>query len=269
MVTTSYGVRNYTTSEKTKRAKKIKLDENLTEEERENQLKEILDKKNKEIEKRNNTQKRLYITLENIDEIFSNNDNFPVNYDFIFNLIQGKVTKFFKTRNYDRKKEVSYDAMNRLYSALKRKLLILKDNQGLLNPKPVLFFYLSQFFSYVEFVVYSTVYYGTMDQKYMVQELEDLPLIEELVANGDDLDAFTILEKERLGDKRSRIKSCIEKNPNLSLKEKNLLFKIYRSSSFMGGNLTNKDEEDLKLLQERLQLQPGLLQELEDICNEQ
>lgn len=268
MATNIYGVREYKTSEKTKRPQKIKLDENLTEEEKQKQLQEILDKKNKENEKRNSTQKRLYITLENIDEMFSNNDKYPISYDFLFNLIQGKVTKYFKTRNYDRKKEVSYDCLNKLYSVCKRKLLKLKDQQGLLNPKPVLFFYLSQFFRYIDFLVYSTLFHGTMDQKYMVQELEDLPLIEEMSENKKDMDMQAYIESISKDQQRQAVKTCIEKNEFLSPKEKNLIFKIYKSSSFLGGSLTNKDKEDLKLLQERLQLQPGLLQDLEDICNE-
>lgn len=263
-----YGVRNYKTSEKTKREQKIKLDENLSEEEKQKQLKEILEKKNIENEKRNNTQKRLYITLENIDEMFSNNDKYPICYDFLFNLIQGKVTKYFKTRNYDRKKELSYDSINKLYSVLKRNLLNKKDKQGLLNPKPVLFFQLSQFFRYVELVVFSTVFYGTTDQKYIVQELEDLPLLNELIENKDEIDVQFYLEQTGKDEKRESIKRCIEQNPNLTPREKNLIFKIYRSGSFMGGTLTNKDKEDLKLLQEKLELQPGLLQELEDLCNE-
>lgn len=268
MTTNIYGVREYKTSEKTKRAEKIKLDENLTPEQQQKQLQEILNKKNRENEKRNSTQKRLYITLENIDEMFSNNDKYPISYDFLFNLIQGKVTKYFKTRNYDRKKEVSYDCINRLYSILKRKLLKQKENPESNGQNPVLFFYLSQFFRYIDLLVYGTVYYGTMDQKYIVQELEDLPLIEEMYANKNDIDIQTSIEEISKDQQRQAIKSCIEKNKFLTQKEKNLIFKIYKCSSLFGGNLNNKDKEDLKLLQERLQLQPGLLQDLEDICNE-
>ena len=129
-----------------------------------------------------------------------------------------------------------------------------------------MFFYLSRFFRYVDLVAYSTVYYGTEDQKYTVQELEDLPLFDELVASSGDKDYE---EETTANDKRARIKKYIENNTFLTPKEKNLIFKIYRSGSFMGGALTNKDKTELSLLQEKLQLNPGLLQGLEDICNEE
>lgn len=265
MSNTLYGVRQYTCSEKTKRQQKISVDENLSEEEKQKQIEQILKQRAEQNEKRNNVQKRLYITLENIDEMFSNNDKYPISYNFLFNLIQGKVTKYFKTTFYERKKELSYTCITRLYSTLKRKLLKLKDQQGLLNPEPVLFFYLSQFFRYVDFLVYSVVVHGTVDLKFEVQELEDLPLIQELVIKEDDQDIEEIINDQ---DKRERVKKCIDENTNLSPKEKALIHKIYRTSTFMGGNLTNKDKEDLKLLQEKLQLQPGLLQDLEDVCND-
>ena len=259
MTNTIYGIRQYTNSDKTKREEKIEIDENLSEEEKQKQIQEVLKQREERNERRNNTQKRLYITLENIDEMFSNNEKYPISYDFMFNLIQGKVTKYFKTTYYERKKELSYTCIMRLYSILKRKLLKLQEQQSLLNTKPVLFFYLSQFFRYIDLLVYSTVYYGTIDLKYEVQELEDLPLIQELYEDNTEI--------EINDDKRDRIKQCIE-NSNLTPKEKTLIFKIYKASSFMGGNLTKRDEEELKLLQEKLQLQPGLLQELEDICND-
>lgn len=264
MVKTSYGVRNYTTSEKTKRSQKIKVDESLSPEEKEKQIQEIIQKQTQEINKRNDVQKRLYITLENIDEMFSENDKYPISYSFLFNLIQGKVTKFYKTTYYERKKELSYAAIAKLYSVLKRKLLNLNDKRGLLNPKPVLFFYLSQFFRYIDLVVYSTVAFGTIDLKFELQELEDLPLIEELIM-GDNSDVDAIIEKK---NKKEQIQQCIDKNPNLTPKEKSLIYKIYKTASIGGGKLSNRDLEDLKLLQEKLQLQPGLLQDLEDICND-
>lgn len=264
MTNTIYGVRKYTCSTKTRREEKIQVDENLSEEEKQKQIAEILKQREERNEKRNNTQKRLYITLENIDEMFSNNDKYPISYNFLFNLIQGKVTKYFNTTFYERKKELSYTCIVRLYSILKRKLLRLKDQQGLLNPKPVLFFLLSQFFRYIDLLVYSTVHYGTIDLKYEVQELEDLPLIQELFEGNDIYKIEEAIEKQ---DKRDRVKKCIDSS-NLTPKEKALIHKIYRASTFMGGNLTNKDREELKLLQEKLQLQPGLLQDLEDVCND-
>lgn len=264
MTNTIYGIRQYTNSDKTKREEKIEIDENLSDEEKQKQIQEILKQREERNEKRNSIQKRLYITLENIDEIFSNNDKYPVSYAFLFNLIQGKVTKYFKTTFYERKKELSYTCIARLYSILKRKLLKLQEQEPITNKKPVLFFYLSQFFRYIDLLVYSTVFYGTIDLKYEVQELEDLPLIQELVGNEDNYEIDNIISKQ---NKCDEVKKCID-NSNLTPKEKALIHKIYRTSTFMGGNLTNKDKEELKLLQEKLQLHPGLLQDLEDICND-
>lgn len=262
MSNTIYGIRQYTCSEKTKRSQKIKVDENLSEEEKQKQIAEILKQRAEQNEKRNNTQKRLYITLENINEMFSDNDKYPISYAFLFNLIQGKVTKYFKTTYYERKKELSYTCIVKLYSTLKRKLLKLKEQQE----KPVLFFYLSQFFYYIDFLVFTTVHYGTIDLKFEVQELEDLPLIQELVGQNDNYNIDNTIEQY---NKRDKIKKCIDNNNNLSTKEKALLHKIYKTSTFMGGNLNSRDKRDLKLLQEKLQLQPGILQDLEDICNEE
>ena len=156
MADIAYGVREYKCSDKTKRPQKKQLD---------------LEK----LEKRNSSQRHLYVTLENIDELFSNDfgEKWPVCYDMIFNIIQGKVTKYFNTRSYDRKKELSYDCINRLYSVLKRKLLKM-HNDAESDVKMGLFFYLSQFFRYIELVVYSTVFYGTQDYKYTVQDLNNL-----------------------------------------------------------------------------------------------
>jgi len=267
MVQTAYGVRKYTCSDKTKRPQKTKVDM-------------------AKLEKRNANQRRLYITLENIDEIFSENDDkYPVCYALIFNLIQGKVTKYFNTRSYDRKKELSYDCMCVLYSTLKRKLLRLKDQQGLLNPKPVLFFYLSQFWRYIDLVVYSIVHFGTQDLKYIVQEPDsfktDDVLFDNLI-NQDDLlredsfletesKDFTISQEvdEELTNNSEFIKKSIENNTLLSDKEKNVLLKVYKNaySEFGCTSLTKRDNEILASIQERLQKDPNLLKDLEEILN--
>lgn len=245
----AYGVRSYTCSEKTKRPKKTAQDL-------------------QELEKRNTNQKRLYITLNNIDEIFSQNEKFPVCHDMIFNIIQGKVTKYFNTRNYDRKKEISYDCLNRLYSTLKRKLLQLKQNQGLLNPEPTLFFYLSQFFRYIELVVYSTVHYGTLDQKYLVQEPEDFQTEEVL---NDYVEYLTVEDNldDSIEDNSERIKSCIESNNTLDPKQKQLLLKLYKNSYSLYGDspLTKRDNEVLQSIQKRLEEDPTLLSDLKEILN--
>ena len=257
---TIYGVRTYTCSEKTKRPQKKQMD----------QVK---------LEKRNTQQRRLYITLDNIDEIFSNNnDKYPVCYDLIFNTIQGKVTKYYNGRSYDRKKELSFDCINVLYSTLKRKLLRLKDNQGLLNPPPVLFFYLSQFFRYIDLVVYSIVHFGSLDLKYIVQEPENFNtedvLQDEVLYFNDYLDETIIKENHKddlilnenyiiseAKDNSNYIKACIENNKLLTDKEKNVLLKIYRNSysSFGCNLLTKRDNEVLNSIQNRLKENPDLL----------
>ena len=265
MAETAYGVRKYTCSDKTKRPQKKKVD---------------IEK----LEKRNSNQRRLYITLENIDEIFSdNNDKYPICYGLIFNLIQGKVTKYFNTHSYDRKKELSYDCMCVLYSTLKRKLLRLKDQQGLLNPPPVLFFYLSQFFRYVDLVVYSIVHFGTQDLKYIVQEPDNFKTDEVLsdnLYNQDDLlSNINILAEEeytpisqiddKLTSNADAIKKCLEDNTKLTDKEKMVLLKVYKNaySDFGSNSLTKRDNDILSSIQQRLQNEPTLLKDLEDILN--
>ena len=98
--------------------------------------------------------------------------------------------------------------------------------------------------------------------------IQYLPLLEELSTDRNEEKAEFYLEQNDEQIKRDKIKKYIESNDRLSIKEKKLIFKIYKSCSFFGGNLTNKDKEDLQLLQEHLQLQPELLEELEDLCNE-
>ena len=272
MAEAAFGIRSYTCSNKTKRPSKSKID---------------LEK----VEKRNTNQKRLYITLDNIDEIFSNNETYPVCYALIFNTIQGKVTKYFKTRSYDRKKEVSYDCMNRLYSILKRKLLQQKET----IPNPTLFFYLSQFFRYIDLLVYGTVYYDTHDYKIMVQEPENFKtedvlnkseyylnddvynIIENKSKNLDnsenldnELNNYLISSEDIQEDISNNIKQCIEDNKKLDNKEKNILLKLYKkaySPFSFDCSLTKRESEILNTLQFRLEYEPDLLNNLEEILN--
>lgn len=247
MVETTYGVRSYTCSDKTKRPQKKQVDL-------------------KKLEKRNATQKKLYITLDNIDLIFSNNeDEFPVCYNMIFNLIQGKVTKFFNTRNYDRKKELSYDCMNRLYSILKRKLLKLHEEEQ----HPVLFFYVSQFFRYVELVVFSTFYYGTQDQKYLIQEPEEFNT-DDIINGNSYLDPLDELDTY-LNNTSNKVINCISNNKNLSSKEKKLLLKIQKNcySKFGSSNLTKRETELLESIKLRIESENDLLTDLEELLNAQ
>lgn len=285
MAETAFGVRGYTLSEKTKRPPKSKQD--------------IV-----KIEKRNTNQKRLYITLDNIDEMFSSQDKYPICYEFIFNLIQGKVTKYFSTRSYDKKKELSMDSINRLYSVLKRKLLRIQEETG---KPPVLFFYLSQFYRYIELVVYSTVFYGTQDLKFIVQEPEDFNTDDVLQNEQKDLfpyeldDSFssdllctgfsnklnddviqdielsnTIADREmtiedELEEYRNsnNIKHCIELNQKLDAREKRVLLKIYKNvySIYGHNSLTKRDQEILDSIQKRIKDDPELLNDLKEILN--
>ena len=255
----NFGIRSYTCSEKTKRPSKVKYD---------------LEK----LEKRNSKQKRLYITLDNINEMFSNNeDKYPICYDMIFNFIQGKVTKYFKTKQYDRKKEFSYESIAKLYSILKRKLLKMQS-KGVNNP--TLFFYLSQFWRYVELTVYSTVHWGTLNDKYFVQEPEDFRS-DEIFNNiknyqdDEENDPFyyghevnIYKEDVEIEDMSLKIKSCIENNKNLSEKEKILLFKVYNDSIFNDeSKLRLRDRKLLNSLKERISKDRDLLKDLEDILN--
>lgn len=287
-IETFYGIRSYTTSEKTKRPVKSEVD-------------------TKKLEKRNSRQKSLYITLDNIDEMFSPNERWPICYDLLFNLIQGKVTKFFTTRNYDRKKEVSYDCLNRLYSILKRKLLKLAS-EG--QEHPSLRFYLSQFFRYIELVVYSTVYYETQDQKYTVQEPEnfvtenvlhnqengyyqfeeeseffsnkkyqDDTTSEIIKANIEEDNYDEELEKYLenpentiegfIADNSEKIKLCIENNPKLDNKEKSALFRLYKScySKYGLSALTKRDQDIIRILSLRSEYEPDLLKDLKELLD--
>lgn len=268
-MTNTYGVRSYTCSDKTKRPQKKQVDQ-------------------AKLEKRNSQQRRLYINLDNIDEIFSQNeDKYPVCYDLIFNTIQGKVTKYFNGRSYDRKKELSYDCINVLYSTLKRKLLRLQNEKKELNEiPPVLFFYLSQFFRYIDLVVYSVVHYGSLDLKYIVQEPENFntdDVLQEQITYFDDyLDEQINIKNEEneekidlnsleaeLEDNSNHIKQCIENNKFLNEKEKNVLLKIYKNSySAFGCNLlTKRDNEILISIQNRIKEEPELLKDLKEILD--
>lgn len=254
MVETFYGVRSYTISDKTKRPSKSKQD---------------LEK----IEKRNGNQSRLYISLENIDEIFSANEKWPVCHDMIFNCIQGKVTKYFNVRSYDRKKEVSYDCINRLYSILKRKLIKLQQD----GKRPILFFYLSQFWRYIDLLVYGTVYYDTMDYKYNVQEPENFKT-DEVITEEQELQQYSQNEFDEyeinqdnldLIDNSEIIKLSIENNIKLQNSERNLLLKIYKKAYQPIANftLTKKETQILEDLRTKALEDPKLLQDLKEILD--
>lgn len=268
----NFGINKYTCSEKTKRPSKVKINQ------------ETLDK-------RNATQKKVYITLDNINEIFSNNDKFPVSYDYIFNYIQGKVTKYYNGWSYDRKKDISYDCINYLFSVLKRKLLGLKND----NKNPILFFQLSQFFRYVDLLVFSVTYYARKDELKYVQEqdkfnnddilrglqnldtIDDLDYMERLdiiddfgeFVDKETLDDSNYLKEDIVDNNSDKIKLCIENNKKLDNQEKRVLLKAYKNcySDFGMGKFTKKDTEVLNILKLRMDYEPNLLDGLEDILN--
>ena len=268
----NFGINKYTCSEKTKRPAKNKISQ------------EVLDK-------RNSIQKKVYITLENINEIFSNNDKFAVSYNYIFNYIQGKVTKYYNGWSYDKKKDISYDCIGYLYSVLKRKLLGKQQR----NETPILFFQLSQFFRYVDLLVFSVTYFTRKDELHYVQEqdkfnnddilrgsqnldyIDDLDYMERLDII-DDFGEFVDKEmpddnnylKEDIIDNNSdKIKLCIENNKKLDNQEKRVLLKAYKNcySDFGVGKFTKKDTEILNILKLRMDYEPNLLDGLEDILN--
>ena len=244
---TNFGINKYTCSEKTKRPSKVKIDD-------------------KTIEERNCKQKKLYITLDNINEIFSNNEKYPVCYDFIFNYIQGKVTKYFNGIDYDRKKELSYDCINYLYSVLKRKLLNSMTEE---NTNPTLFFYLSQFFRYIDLLVFSMTYFNNMDRKHFVREQENFNN-DDLLRGFENFDKFNEFgQLEIPTDNSERIKQCIEQNKKLDSVEKQVLLKIYSKcySKFGMSKLSKKETQVLNILQLRMEYEPDLLDDLEEILN--
>lgn len=112
------------------------------------QTKEI----SKELLERNKTQKRVYINLDNIDILFGENDTEPLSYHFILNLLRQKITLFFgKTQDFAQKEELAYNCIAKIYSSFKRRLVILEEEKKKdPNIKAELFFYISQFYCYVE-----------------------------------------------------------------------------------------------------------------------
>lgn len=106
----------------------------------------------KELVERNKTQKKVFINLDNIDTYFGENDTEPLSYHFILNLLRQKITVYFgKTQDFAQKEELAYNCIAKIYSSFKRRLTALEE-QKKTNPdvKAELFFYISQFYCYVE-----------------------------------------------------------------------------------------------------------------------
>ena len=136
--------------------------------------------------------------------------------------------------------------------------------------KPVLFFYLSQFFRYIELVVFSVTVYGTRDQKIMVQQPEEFDTDDVFNEETTEYDEYFVENiDDNIVDNSESIKMAIENNKFLLDKEKNLLFKIYKSaySPISNYTLNKKDSELLVALQERMKREPELLKDLEVILN--
>ena len=105
-----------------------------------------------ELLERNKTQKKIKITLDSIDIFFSDNETEPLNYHFILNLLRQKITLYFgKTQDFIQKEELAYNCLAKIYSSFKRRLTLLKEQQKT-DPsiKAELFFYISQFYCYIE-----------------------------------------------------------------------------------------------------------------------
>ncbi|MCM1260606.1 MAG: hypothetical protein NC222_06585 [Staphylococcus sp.] len=106
----------------------------------------------KELIERNKTQKKVFINLKNIDTYFGENDTEPLSYHFILNLLRQKITVYFgKTQDFAQKEELAHNCIAKIYSSFKRRLTALEE-QKKDNPeiKAELFFYISQFYCYVE-----------------------------------------------------------------------------------------------------------------------
>ena len=70
-----------------------------------------------------------------------------------------------------------------------------------------------------------------------------------------------------LEDNSSSIKMCIESNSNLESNEKQALFRLYKScySKFGESALTKRDKELINTLRLRLDYEPDLLNDLQEI----
>lgn len=116
----------------------------------------------------------IYITLQTLDEIFSVQTKYPLNYNMILNFIRGQVTARFHTFMYDRKEEIAFDALNYCYKALKKKLIAQKEEymkQGI-TEEPCSVFRKAQFWNYISMATYCIYYHGTHDLRNISQEPE-------------------------------------------------------------------------------------------------
>lgn len=199
------GKRNYTITDKCKRPQKNKVD-----------LKVIQD--------RNRIQKKIFINLSNIQEIFSENMELPLNYHIIRSHIFAKTFKFLPTVTMSRRNEVTEDCIIILYSTLYRKLLGKKETKTLFSKseEPEIFFYYSQFLRYIELMVYSYCFYHTRDLNVFVEMPEDVNIFD--ITGETD----TNLKKTEQNVNRYKIRHFIRTSP-LEEKDKTLLLSILNS----------------------------------------
>ena len=173
------------------------------------------------IRERNRTQKRIYVNLGNIAELFSDNDSLPLNYGSIRSHIFSKMFKFLPTASLSRKNEATDDCMTILYSTLYRKLRGMKGNVTLFHTpeEPELFFYHSQFIRYIELLVYSYCFYNTRDVGMFADLPEDYDLFEITDSHDDGA------ERTERKVSRSNIRRAIRESP-LSDSDKEALLSI-------------------------------------------
>lgn len=119
-------------------------------------------------------QKKIYINEDNLNIIFGpGKPDDILCYEKILNLCRQKVTKYFgKTQDFAQKEEISYLTLYRVYAAFRNKLDRLRA-KNVTNGKVELFFYLSQFYSYIDLAARTQVLiYKNYERKIKKNTLE-------------------------------------------------------------------------------------------------
>lgn len=131
--------------------------------------------KEQELIERNKVQKKIYITPDNIDILFGENDTEPLSYYFILNLLRQKITMFFgKTQDFNQKEELAYNCLAKIYSSFRKKLAALEEQKKTdPNVKVELFFYISQFYCYLEKTARNEIIFYKTKKKISVLEFRE------------------------------------------------------------------------------------------------
>lgn len=155
------------------------------------------------LEERNKNQKKVYISLDNVDELFDINkhDKNALCYDKIFNLCQKYITMYMKfTSNFELKKELAYSAICKLYIHFKKTLLKMQNTNP--DKKPELVFYLSQFYYYVHLTARNEIYMYNKKLKNSPQFIEfrnDVDYsqpIENYINSLEDIDSYIPVDEK-------------------------------------------------------------------------